>query len=147
MGCEISTISYKRLTTHEQHHNVDDPDILSDNTFEHSKISVKNLYRVRNLILEDLKQPLNLDELAKMAGLNRNKLNEQFRLLFGDTVFSWLREQRLQNARQLLDDSQISVQAIAETCGYVSPPQFSRAFKQRFGLSPSEYRKSVTEFN
>jgi AraC-like DNA-binding protein len=51
-------------------------------------------------LLKDLQKQSSLKELAqKTVGLNRNKLNHEFRLLFGDTVFTWLREQRLQPAR------------------------------------------------
>ncbi len=131
----------QRLTTLELRHNI--KLTKQDKTTKQTQVNVDALYKVRDLLLKDLQQTFSLDELSQKIGSNRNKLNEQFRLVFGDTVFNWLREQRLQKARQLLsNETTFSVQIISEMSGYNSQAQFSRAFKQRFGISPSEFRQS-----
>jgi|GEM_PF-1779280 len=104
---------------------------------------IEKLYSVQGLLLRNLNTPPTLDELARQIGINRNKLNEEFKILFGDSVFAWLREQRLQRARELLENDRLPIQKIAEQVGYTTQPQFSRIFKQRFGQSPKEYRLSL----
>jgi AraC-like DNA-binding protein len=102
---------------------------------------------MRDVLLNNLHLSPKLEEIAYQMGLNRNKLNEKFKVLFGDTVFAWLREQRLQRARELLQDKTLSIQEIAEQVGFTSQAQLSRMFKLRFGQSPREYRISVIENN
>jgi AraC-like DNA-binding protein len=102
--------------------------------------TLDKIYQVRELLLDNLKNQPKLEEIARQVGLNRNKLNEEFKVLFGNTIFVWLREQRLQKARKLLCDQATPIQVIAEAVGCTSQAQFSRLFKQRFGQSHSEYR-------
>lgn len=130
-----------RLTTHEMRQNLDNNDPPEKIKARVSN-RVKKLYEIRDLLLKDLHKQPSLEELAQTVGLNRNKLNHEFRLLFGDTVFAWLREQRLQQARQWLGDgTTFDIQTVAEQCGYTSSAHFARAFKQRFGQSPRECRQ------
>lgn len=106
---------------------------------------VEKMYKLREILSKNLAYKPHLDELAREVGLNRNRLNEEFRLLFGDTIFAWQREQRLQEARRLLKQNIYSIQVIADKTGHLSYSAFSRAFKQRFGQSPQDYRKSLQE--
>lgn len=115
----------------------DETEIINE---QHVKQVVEKLYKLQQFLLSNLSHKPQLDELARQVGLNRNRLNEEFRLLFGDTIFAWLREQRLQEARRLLQQNNLSIQIIAEQTGHLSPAAFSRAFKQRFGQSPQDYR-------
>jgi len=136
-----------RLSAYETRLTIENIEEISHKSC--AKATVEKLYQVRELLLKDISQTPSLDELAQVVGLNRNKLNEEFRLLFGDTLFSWLREQRLQHARHLLANQSelLSVQEISEIVGYTAVAHFSRTFKQRFGLSPREYRQSLIEVN
>jgi len=141
----LKTSLLKRLQFCEQHEGEKQEDCNETECETDSNQRIlEKLYQVRGLLLKDLSQEHSLEQLAQTVGLNRNKLNEKFRLLFGDTLFSWLREQRLQHAKQLLlTQAERSIQNIAETSGYTSIPHFSRAFKQRFGVSPRDYRQSL----
>lgn len=132
-----------RLSAHEQRLTVDTEETPHKSC---QKATIEKLYQVRELLLKDISQTHSLDELAQVVGLNRNKLNDEFRLLFGDTLFAWLREQRLQQARRLLDQQpELSIQQISEMVGYTAIAHFSRTFKQRFGLSPREYSIRITK--
>jgi len=68
---------------------------------------------------------------------HEKKLNQQFKQVFGQTVFVWLREQRLQTALQLLEQGEKSIQQVAQYCGYKYQSDFCKAFKQRFKVTPS----------
>ncbi len=94
-------------------------------------------------LLADLRYPPSLQMLAHAVGTNEKKLTAGFKALFGMPVFAWLREQRLQQAMQLLQEQQLSIKSIAHYCGYKHQSDFSNAFKARFKVSPSQVRYST----
>lgn len=102
---------------------------------------VKQVCRARDLLMADLAGPPSLVDLAHRVGLNEKKLNRGFQSLYGMTVFSYLREERLQAACRLLSLRHLSMQAIAERVGYRHGSDFTTSFKQRFGVTPRQYRK------
>ena len=94
------------------------------------------LLKARNLLLADLANPPDLETLARHCATNRYNLQHLFRTHFGLSVFGYLREQRLQRGRHLVEQERHSVSAAAAAVGYSSAHEFARAFKQRFGLAP-----------
>ncbi|MEO0002744.1 MAG: hypothetical protein RLZZ22_436 [Pseudomonadota bacterium] len=96
----------------------------------------------QRLLHDDLAQPPDLASLAKAVGTNTRRLNEAFRHCAGATVFEYLREARMEQARKLLRESSLAVQVIANDLGYDNPANFATAFRTRFGLSPRDYRKA-----
>lgn len=96
----------------------------------------------QRLLHEDLAQPPELATLAKAVGTNARRLNEAFRSCAGATVFEYLRDARMEEARKLLRETSLAVQVIASDLGYDNPANFATAFRARFGLSPRDYRKS-----
>lgn len=91
----------------------------------------------------DLNQVPNLDQLAEMVGTHRHRLSGAFKSVFGATVYAWLRERRMSQACQWLETSQMSMQSIAEELGFSTSGNFSTAFKERFGVNPSDYRRML----
>lgn len=83
---------------------------------------------------------LSLDELARQAGTNPNTLQKHFRAVYGTTVFDFLREQRLQRAREALERDGVSVAQAAALAGYSSAANFATAFRKRFGMPPKLVR-------
>ncbi|MES2942315.1 MAG: helix-turn-helix transcriptional regulator [Pseudomonadota bacterium] len=86
---------------------------------------------------------LSLDEIARHAGINANTLQKHFRSLHGSTIFDYLRECRLQRARQALERNGLSVGQAAVLAGYTSAANFATAYKRRFGLTPKLARSRV----
>ncbi|HDR2353298.1 TPA: AraC family transcriptional regulator [Enterobacter roggenkampii] len=80
-------------------------------------------------------------ELAKAAGLSRSVFAERFSNLVGLPPSRYLIGLRLDKAAELLLNTKRSIVQIAEHTGYTSEASFSRAFKLRFGYSPSRWRK------
>ncbi len=99
----------------------------------------------QSLLHDDLAQPPDLASLAKAVGTNARRLNEAFRHCAGATVFEYLREARMEQARSLLRETTLAVQVIASDLGYDNPANFATAFRARFGLSPRDYRKAPEE--
>ena len=104
------------------------------------------IFRAAQRVLhDDLAQPPDLAGLAKAVGTNARRLNEAFRSCVGVTVFEYLREARMEQARKLLRETGLAVQVIAGDLGYDNAANFATAFRFRFGLSPRDYRKSPAE--
>lgn len=91
-------------------------------------------------ILEEVVQMPTLQDLARQVGLNRNKLATGFKRVFGETVGGYHRALRLQRAYKRLEEGELSIGRIAEEAGYQDAGSFSKAFKLRFGLLPSDMK-------
>lgn len=103
---------------------------------------VEQIHYAREILLRDMYNPPSLIELAHQVGLNDFLLKKGFRQVFGNTVFGELQAYRLELARQLLSEGNLSAAEISRLAGYVHPNSFARAFKQKFNVTPSAYRKS-----
>lgn len=79
----------------------------------------------------------NLADLARLACMSSSSLRGKFRLLYGQSVFAYLRDRRLDQARQLLNEGW-RIQQAAHYVGYRHASNFATAFRQRFGQSPRE---------
>lgn len=86
---------------------------------------------------------LSMDAIARQAGVNASTLQRQFRSVYGTTVFDFLRECRLQRARQALERDGITVGQAALLAGYTSAANFATAYRRRFGLAPKLARVRV----
>jgi AraC-like DNA-binding protein len=94
----------------------------------------------RQLLVVRIEEPPGLHALARAAGLNEAKLKIGFRALFGTTVYEYLRNHRMDEARRLLAERRYSVTEVALRVGYSNPSKFAAAFRKRFGMSPSDVR-------
>ena len=100
--------------------------------------SLLTLLQARDTLLMDLANPPDLNTLARACGTNRTTLQQLFHAKLGMSVFGYVREQRLQRARALLTEGVQGIDAVALRVGYRHGSNLSRAFKQRFGLAPSQ---------
>ena len=101
---------------------------------------LERLYQAREILVERSAEPPSLVELARQVGLNDRKLKQGFRHLFGTTVFGYLQDYRMQQAKRLLHDSDLSIASVATTVGYKNPEAFSTAFRRKFAVSPKSYQ-------
>jgi DNA-binding response OmpR family regulator len=84
-----------------------------------------------------------LAEIAHKVGTHDKKLSAIFRQYLGTTVFAWIRDERLRRGRELLTDSRMSMQDIAEEVGFRSACNFTTAFRERTGVTPSAFRRGL----
>jgi AraC-like DNA-binding protein len=97
----------------------------------------ERLVYARDYLIQHMEMPPNLSQLARTTGINEYKLKRGFKELFGNTVFGYLSEIRLELAKSDLQERKKSVTEIAFSLGYSSVPHFSTAFKKKFGVSPT----------
>lgn len=98
---------------------------------------------VIRLIEESLQAPPPLSELARKVGTYEKKLSQVFRLQTGLTVFAFIREERIRRASQLLAETDMGMQDIADLIGFQSAANFATAFREHMGMTPSAYRHSA----
>ena len=97
----------------------------------------KRIEGVRHLLENNLETPPSLKELARTAGMSHPKLNRCFKQVYGMTVFQYLRIERLNRAKTMLQEQGYSVTETAFQVGYDSVSHFSQIYKKQFGASPS----------
>ncbi|MFB9277009.1 helix-turn-helix transcriptional regulator [Cohnella cellulosilytica] len=92
--------------------------------------------RARAVLLDRMVNPPALLELARLVGLNDNKLKLGFKEVFGNTVFGVLREMRLEHARRCMEEGGMNVGEAACAVGYSNPGHFAEAFRNKYGIQP-----------
>jgi transcriptional regulator GlxA family with amidase domain len=86
-----------------------------------------------------------LADIAHKVGTHDKKLSAIFRQHLGMTVFAWIRDERLRRGRELLTDSRMNMQDIAEQVGFRSACNFTTAFRERMGVTPTAFRQGMRE--
>ena len=86
--------------------------------------------------------PISVDDIAAAAAVSRSTLFRLFRTELGSAPSDYLIEYRIEQAKRLLSDTDISITAAARSAGYENNLYFSRAFRKATGMSPTEYRNS-----
>lgn len=86
-----------------------------------------------------------LADIAHKVGTHDKRLSAIFRQHLGMTVFAWIRDERLRRARELLADSRMSIQDVADQVGFRNACNLSTAFRDRVGVTPSAYRRTLAD--
>ncbi|WP_170442096.1 GlxA family transcriptional regulator [Ruegeria arenilitoris] len=90
-----------------------------------------------------LDRPISPSAVASRIGISTRQLERLFQKSVGDTPKKFLMEMRLQKARTLLLQTELSVLEVALSCGFESPSHFAKVYKRKFGVSPHMDRKTV----
>ncbi len=106
-------------------------------------LSPPKLKRVIDFIEAHLQESIGLDDLAEAAGLSANHFLRVFKLATGETPYHFLRNRRLERARQLLADDSMPLAQLALECGFANQAHFTAAFSRELGISPGRYRRAV----
>ena len=101
------------------------------------------LYLAQTILRDRLDNPPSLKELAQEISLNECTLKRGFRQLFDTTVFGYLYQQRMEYARQLLQQRELNVSQVAKKVGYASQSRFATAFRKKFGVNPKAFLKEL----
>lgn len=110
-------------------------------------IDEQNVQKIRNakdIILDRMIDPPSLDALALEIGLPLKKLKQGFKQVYGDTVFAYLLEHKMQEARRMLDSQKYNVNEVGLKLGYSTSSHFIAAFKKKYGTTPKKYLGSVS---
>ncbi len=110
------------------------------------KLNVDDCKRIKKavyILTNNFENPPGLFDLAKSVGTTHTRLNLGFRRMYGTTAFGFLRQIRLEKAKQLLEKDGLNVTQTAYEVGYNSIPSFSKAFSDYFGKNPTKYIRKL----
>lgn len=90
--------------------------------------------------LENLDQPITLRDLAARESMSTRTFTRRFRDEVGMSALQWLTQQRVERARQLLEESELPVDRVAAACGFGTAASLRQHLQAALGVSPSAYR-------
>ena len=105
--------------------------------------NVLKIRKAKDIIISRMTEPPSLQELANEIGLTLKKLKEGFKQIYGDTVYSFLFDYKMEHARRLLESNQYNVNEVGLKIGYSTSSHFIAAFKKKFGTTPKKYLSSL----
>jgi AraC-like DNA-binding protein len=100
----------------------------------------RHLLRAKDLVDARYAEPLDVDDLARAAGLSRAHFSREFRRVFGESPHAYLLTRRLERAAAMLRTTDHSVAEICFSVGLQSVGSFTTSFTRTYGLSPTAYR-------
>ena len=98
------------------------------------------------IVEQRMSNPLSLTELAHQVGINDNKLKKQFKMVFNQTVFEYLGEKRMEQAKYYFLNSELNVNQVAQKIGLKHLGHFSAQFKKSYLLTPNQFIKKYRCF-
>ncbi|CAM1347749.1 helix-turn-helix domain-containing protein [Tenacibaculum crassostreae] len=137
-------IVYQILSEHMLQHNKDVKRKRKPDT-SLTKKEISLIRKTAQKILKNVAEEYNVEELANEIGLTQAKLQEGFKLLFSRTVIEYIRHVRLEEARDLMNNTDYNISQIVYSIGFSSRSYFSKIFKRKYGISPSEFLKNKQE--
>ena len=101
--------------------------------------NVMKIRKAKEIIIANMAEPPGLQELADEIGLNLKKLKMGFKQIYGDTVYGFLFDYKMNIARKLLDSGSYNVNEVGLKIGYSTGSHFIAAFKKKFATTPKKY--------
>ena len=105
--------------------------------------NVLKIRKAKEFIIANMAEPPGLQELADQVGLNLKKLKMGFKQIYGDTVYGFLFDYKMDYARKLLDSGSYNVNEVGLKIGYSTGSHFIAAFKKKFATTPKKYLMSI----
>jgi AraC family transcriptional regulator len=96
---------------------------------------------VKRFVAQHIDEPLTREGLAELAGFSLSHFKRLFASSEGENLAAYVRRLRLQRAGRKLRMGAVDITQVALAAGYDTHAAFGKAFKQRFGMSPSEFRR------
>ena len=120
---------------------------MSKGVQEKVELSVANrqcIDRLSSVVYERIADTeLNIDTVANEMHMSRSQLNRKIRSITGNSTSSFILNVRIEKAKRLLLTDETPIADIAIKCGFDDSNYFTRVFKQIYGVSPSQYRKTI----
>lgn len=125
--------------------------LLMEKSWDNSKSDKgkgrKDFLAVKNYLDEHYADKISLDDLSKMFYINKYYLVKSFKIQFGVSINTYLRDVRITMAKRMLRFSDKKIESIGNECGLGELTYFSRTFKAIEGISPTDYRKMWSGMN
>jgi len=107
--------------------------------------NVMKIRKAKDIVIANMAEPPGLQELADQVGLNLKKLKMGFKQIYGDTVYGFLFDYKMDFARKLLDSGSYNVNEVGLKIGYSTGSHFIAAFKKKFATTPKKYLMTLNQ--
>lgn len=115
----------------------------STNSNFFTPFEISRIHEARSILERSIdKKPPSIKSLCRQVALNEFKLKTGFRKYFNSGIFEWLLEQKMQQAKNLILNTNKPVKEIASLIGYPRTTNFITAFRRQFGFTPGSLRRS-----
>ena len=102
----------------------------------------KKIKKAKDIIIGNMTNPPTLIDLSKEINLSLKKLKEGFKKIYGKPVFQFLLEYKMELAKKLLAENNYNVNEVSLKLGYSTASHFITAFKNKYGLTPKNFKKN-----
>ena len=117
-------------------------DLNNGTTYILEDTKLARMEKVKQIIIEHTGKQLSLKSLAHMVGTNEFDLKRDFKIAFGNTVYGYLKNYKMEQAKSMLINKALTVAEIAQKMGYKHATHFTSAFKKHFGYLPNTLRNA-----
>lgn len=108
-----------------------------------SQADIRKIHKLSYFIVENISEDLTVKKLAMEVGLSPKKLQLGFKLLYSKSVNEYVRQHKLEIARDLIKNTDASISEVVYKIGYKSRSYFSKIFHEYYGMLPIDYRERV----
>ena len=117
--------------------------LLPDNVNVRSVTHHNGVARSLRFMAQNYGRPIQLDDLVMISGMSRRGLTKAFHLHLGFSPGSVLRQVRIERAKQILVERDLTLKDIAKHCGYRSENTFCIAFQRATGMAPKKFQRQT----
>ncbi|MFD2892304.1 helix-turn-helix transcriptional regulator [Flavobacterium chuncheonense] len=101
--------------------------------------NVLKIKKAKEIVIANMAEPPGLQELADRVEITLKKLKVGFKEIYGDSVYGFLFDYKMEYARKLLDSGSYNVNEVGLQIGYSTASHFIAAFKKKYGITPKKY--------
>ncbi|MGI9533188.1 helix-turn-helix transcriptional regulator [Lutimonas sp.] len=120
-----------------------DNDGIQNCPFLEDEANVEKIQKAKHILIENMTEPPTLTELAHQINLPLQHLKDGFKHIYGETVFAYLVNYKMEYARKLLTTRKYNISEVSFEVGYSTSSHFIAAFKKKFGATPKRYMSSL----
>lgn len=99
--------------------------------------------QIHDFLTEHITEHFTIEELAERFEISPTAMKNCFKGIYGSPIYTYFRTYRLQIAERFLREGQLSIAEISAKIGYANPNKFTSAFRSKYGMSPTAYKKNV----
>lgn len=100
---------------------------------------------LEKVMSENFLYNLKIEEFAKLCGRSLSAFKRDFKNIFNTTPSRWIKSKRLENSVSLLMDNDLNINQICYDCGFINSSHFIKSFKEKYNISPHQYRSKKTK--
>ena len=123
-----------------EHNNFEKGNTLPDSL---TRDEIKKIHELSSYIFDNISEPLTIANLAKQSSMSPKKLQLGFQVLYSKSVNEYVRQLKLEIARDEIKNSELSISEIVYNIGLRSRSYFSKIFYEKYGMLPTDYRKKT----